>query len=1067
MAGRTIFSSLSARQLERRLRENPAAPLVCPLGLFLLLALSGCGGGNSMSPPPPPSISVTVSPLTTSVQISTTANFTASVQNDSADKGVTWTLSGSGCSGSACGTLSNVTTSSVTYEAPAAVPTPAAVALTATSVSDSSKSASASITVTATPPPISVSVSPTSASVLVSATANFTASVQNDSANKGVTWSLSGSGCSGSACGTLSNVTTSSVTYTAPAAVPTLPSVALTATSVSDNSKNGSASITIFSSASQLTLNGVTLFILNKQSGIAQPISPTKGNLLIVSYIGGPGDNLLTVQDSKNNHYVSSGQHGTSTDGGECFIFYAANASPGVTSITFTTATNGNFDDADVYDVSGAASAPLDVAVSINNQDEVSFGNISGPSITASTAGGIIVANVGVESNALTGSNAPWSFDPQDQNNGWAHVLNSSSGTFKPVWTTNQWETSGGVGNWGGIAAAFKASSAGAQVVPALVSSSALHSNQISVALSPVRGSLTLSQPQIFTASLTNDTRHLGVRWSASGPSCSDSACGSFSNLSSTSATYTAPSSPGLYTITATSLADGASASASIGVTDLAGIFSWRGPESDTSRQGLNPKEFALSPASVDPATFGKLFSCPVDGFISAQPLYVANLLIGSAKHNALFVATENDSLYAFDADDPSCKSLWSTPRVSLLPPDEDHVTASEAGALSIAPLIGISGTPVIDPASNTLYLVALSVNRSSNTYFQRLHAIDITSGADKLAPQLVSPSLPPSPADSSRSALSFDSLHSIQHSGLLLSNGVVYISWSALAEASPQHHWLMAFDSASLHLLAAFSAPADSSYAPESQPAMSGAAPPADAAGNLFLSAPNTAPANSLFTLRLNNSSLPSGTFFSSPAHSFDPGSTGLVLLPDLSPSVPAHLLFYAAKDGRIYLFDRDALHSSSNPNSLLQSFQLSADTSEGFPSTPAFFNNTLFAAGSGDPLLAVTFLPSSHLFSTTPASQSAETYGTLGTSPTISSLGTSNAIVWTIDYGTATESHPAILRAYDASNLAGKLYDSSLQPLRDTPGLAVPFTVPIVANGKLYLGTQTQLDVFGFLPF
>jgi hypothetical protein len=286
--------------------------------------------------------------------------------------------------------------------------------------------------------------------------------------------------------------------------VPTRPSVTLTATSVSDSSKSASASISISSPASQLTLNGVTLFILNTQSGIAQPISPTKGNLLIVSYIGGPGDNLVGVSDNKGNTYVSSGQHGTSSDGGECFIFYAPNATPGVTSITFTTLTNGNFDDANVYDVSGATSSPLDAAVTINNQDETSFGDISGPSITASTAGGIIVANVGIESNTITGSNAPWSFDPQDQNNGWAHVLNSASGTFNPVWTS-----SGAVGHWGGIAAAFKASSAGAQVVPALVSSSSLRSNRISVALPPVRGSLTLSQSQTFAAALTNDTRHL------------------------------------------------------------------------------------------------------------------------------------------------------------------------------------------------------------------------------------------------------------------------------------------------------------------------------------------------------------------------------------------------------------------------------------------------------------------------------------------------------------------------------------------------------------------------------
>jgi hypothetical protein len=1035
----------------------------------------------------PPPISVSVSPTSAAVLVSTAANFTASVQNDSANKGVTWTLSGSGCSGSTCGTLSNITTTSVTYTAPAAAPSPDSVSLTATSVSDDTKSASAAVTVSAAAPPISVSISPTSASLLVSQSTGFTAAVQNDSADNGVTWSLAGSGCSGASCGALSNVTTTSVTYTAPAAVPTPPSVSLTATSISDTTKSASATISISSASSQLKLNGVTLFILNTQSGIAQPISATKGNLLIVSYIGGPGDNLVNVFDNKGNTYVSSGQHGTSSDGGECFIFYAANATPGVTSITFDTLTNGNFDDANVYDVSGAASSPFDTATNISNQHESSFGSISGPSITASTSGGIIVANVGIESNTLTGSSSPWTFDPQDENNGWAHVLNSSSGTFTVTWSTNQSEVSGGVGYWGGVAAAFKSSAADPGVVPAIsmsaptatpvAASRTLRPHSASVAISPLRGGLTVSQSQIFAVSVANDTQHLGVRWSASGPSCTDSACGSFSNLSYNSATYTAPSSPGVYTITATSLADGAiSASATVGVTDLAGVFSWRGPESDTSRQGVNAKEFALSSSTVSPATFGKLFSCPVDGFVAAQPLYVANLSIGSAKHNAVFVATENDSIYAFDADDPSCKSLWPKPSVALLPAGEDHVSASEAGDLRFGPILGITGTPVIDPATNTLYLVALSVNRSTSSYFQRLHAIDIASGADKLSPQLISVPLSVSSADGSGSALSFDSLRAIQHSGLLLSNGILYVSWTSVADASSPHDWLMAFDSASLRQISALAASPNTFNVQEPLNAMNGAALPADGAGNLFLSTATSvfgaAPVTSHFIFSLANSSF-SGNIFSSlgrapfAATSFDPRSTGFVLLSDLSSTAPAHLLFYAGTDGRIYLFDRESLQTSSaGTNSLLQSFQLSADFANGFPSSSAFFNNTLFAAGSGDPLFAVPFLPSLHRFNTVPSSQSAESFGTFGASPVISSLGTSNGIVWTVDSGSASAAEPAVLRAYDATNLATKLYDSSQQSSGDTSGMAVKFAVPVVANGKLYLGTQSQLVVFGLLP-
>jgi hypothetical protein len=263
-------------------------------------------------------------------------------------------------------------------------------------------------------------------------------------------------------------------------------------------------------SSSQVTLNSVTLFILNSQSGIAQPISATEGNLLIVSYIGGPGDDLVNVFDNKGNTYVSSGKHGTSSDGGECFIFYAANATPGVTSITFDTLTDGNFDDANVYDVSGAASSPLDVVTNINDQHESSFGSITGPSITASTSDGIIVANVGIETNAITGSSSPWKFDPQDQNNGWAHVLNSSSGTFSPTWTTNQSEAPGGVGFWGGIAASFKSAPTTAQAhsAPTL---SLPRTNSVGPSVDFQCSGLIFPQSQIFAASLTTDAAYVGV----------------------------------------------------------------------------------------------------------------------------------------------------------------------------------------------------------------------------------------------------------------------------------------------------------------------------------------------------------------------------------------------------------------------------------------------------------------------------------------------------------------------------------------------------------------------------
>ncbi len=267
----------------------------------------------------------------------------------------------------------------------------------------------------------------------------------------------------------------------------------------------------------------------------------------------------------------------------------------------------------------------------------------------------------------------------------------------------------------------------------------------ISVSISPQQGGLTLSQTLIFTATVTGDSQNLGVTWSATG--------GSFSSNTSIPTTYSALGVPaGVYTITATSNADNTkNASATIGITNLAGIYSWRGMEGDTTRQGVNSKEYALTTANVSSATFGKLFSCSVDGYVFAQPLYIANLAISGKMHNVVYVATENNSLYAFDADSNStpCTPLWQR---SLLSAGETAVTASNVGNRGIGGLIGITGTPVIDPVSGTLYVIAESVN--AGAYIHRLYAINITTGANNVAPQVIAASVPGSVRRDRRDAI-------------------------------------------------------------------------------------------------------------------------------------------------------------------------------------------------------------------------------------------------------------------------------------------------------------------------
>ena len=259
-----------------------------------------------------------------------------------------------------------------------------------------------------------------------------------------------------------------------------------------------------------------------------------------------------------------------------------------------------------------------------------------------------------------------------------------------------------------------------------IASGTTLISN-ITVSILPKRGAVTTSQSQQFSASVSG-TQTTGVNWLVDGTPNGNATVGTITN-----GLYKPGTAVGSHTITAQSVVDGTTSNAAtIAATNLSGYFSWRGTGNDTTRQGVNPSEYALTTSTVNSLTFGKLFSCALDGFVFAQPLYVANLKIGTVTHNVIFVATENDSLYAFDADDPSCKAVWPTASVSLLGAGETAANSGDANEVSMGPLVGITSTPVIDPTTNTLYAVAVS-EAGGLPYIQRLHAIDITSGKEKL----------------------------------------------------------------------------------------------------------------------------------------------------------------------------------------------------------------------------------------------------------------------------------------------------------------------------------------------
>jgi len=588
----------------------------------------------------------------------------------------------------------------------------------------------------------------------------------------------------------------------------------------------------------------------------------------------------------------------------------------------------------------------------------------------------------------------------------------------------------------------------------------------ISVTLTPVRGGVTVTQPLVLTATVQNDPSNAGVNWSSSG--------GSLSNQTTSSATFSGIT-PGVYTITATSKTDPTkSGVAVIGVTDLSAVSTWR---NDASRSGVNSQEYALTPQNVTTATFGKLFSCLVDGYVFAQPLWMAKVLIGGTPHNVVFVATENDSLYAFDADGPGCKSVWSTPKVSLIPVGETVAAPADLqNDDALGPAVGITGTPVIDPASQTIYLVALSKNSTTSAIIQRLHAIDITTGRERpSSPVVIAASVNGIGYDNSNGTITFAAKMQKQRPALLLLNGVIYVSFAGFLDVDFYHGWLMGYDASTLNLVTVFNDTIDGG---RGGIWMSGGGPAADSQGNIYLLTGNgdfnadTGGRNYGDTfLKLGSSGGLSVSDWFTPfdqsnlnANDLDLGGGGAVILLD-QPSGPVpHLVLGGGKAGTLYVLNRDSLghFKPTGDSQIVQSFSIGTN---GIFATALFWQNTLYATADGTPLSAYPFSPVTDQFQTSPSSVSNQTFGYPGTTPALSAAGTANAVLWAFRRTSATT--PGVLHAYDPANLKTEFWNSSqASGGRDLPGNAVRFFSLAVANGKIYVGTQSELDVYGLLP-
>ena len=516
-------------------------------------------------------------------------------------------------------------------------------------------------------------------------------------------------------------------------------------------------------------------------------------------------------------------------------------------------------------------------------------------------------------------------------------------------------------------------------------------------------------------------------------------------------------------------------------------VLTWR---YDLTHSGQNTSETALTPTNVNPDTFGKLFSLSVDSTTYAQPLYVPGLKMSDGEtHNVLFVATSNDSVYAFDADSnggTNAQPIW---KISLLTADHGAgagaaaVPWQDTGSPDVAPTVGITGTPTIDPATNTMYLVANT--KENGTYFSRLHAIDIVTGAERPnSPANITATVAGTGNGSSGGQLAFSPLWENQRTALDLYNGYVYFGYGAHGDNGPWHGWLFAYNASTLAQSAVLCLSPNGSGAGLWA---SGAGLPIDndaAGGRMFVVTGNgthsTYPPfdlNTEFGESVVNLSLANGSLTPTDAftpfnyqilndHDWDLGSGGILMIPDQQGTHP-HVLVVAGKEGRIIVLNRDnlggyAAGASSNTNAL-QDISTAIPQAKGFWSTPAYWNGNVYLwAENNVPML---FKMNTGVMETDPDSKSDITSAFPDPSFSISSNGTQNGVAWAVRSDQFNTNGAAVLYAWDANDLTKTIYESDSNATRDAAGAANKFSIPLVTNGKVYVAENGEVDVYGLL--
>jgi Immunoglobulin I-set domain len=582
----------------------------------------------------------------------------------------------------------------------------------------------------------------------------------------------------------------------------------------------------------------------------------------------------------------------------------------------------------------------------------------------------------------------------------------------------------------------------------------------------PTNVTVTAGQTATFTVQATG-TAPLTYEWFMNG-----AAVGTNSNTYTITSTISGQNGSPIY-VTVTSAAGSATSNTvtlTVSQAQVSGINVLT-YHNDLARTGQNLSETNLTLGNVNSMTFGKLGNLVVDAAVDAEPLYVSNLVVAGSAHNVVYIPTENDSVYAFDAD--TFAQLW---KVSMLGPNE---TASDnRGCYQVSPIIGITSTPVIDPTAGPhgeIFLVAMSLDNGGN-YYQRVHALDLSTGGEiSGSPIAVQASYP-----TISGTTTFDPKKYKERAALLLLNGVIYTTWASHCDSGPYTGWVIGYNETSLQQTSVLDLTPNGS---EGAIWMAGDGPAADSSGNIYF-----LDANGTFDDTLDSNSFPEHgdfgnsfikistaitgpsvadyfTMYNTDAESDvdrDLGSGGEVLLPDLQDTLGNtwHLAVGAGKDGHIYVVNRDQMgkFNTNNDSGIYQEIGSSGLGGAVF-STPAYFNNIVYYGAVGDRLRAFSILNAK--LNSPSSSQSAASFAYPGTTPSISANGSSNGIVWAVE-----NNNGGVLHAYDATNLSTELYNSN-QAANGRDNFADnKFITPMIANGKVFVGTPNSVVIFGLLP-